>query len=87
MHISGTQAADVGDPPNKEIRVEVSGPDPGYIATPIFLVQAALTLLEERKVITSRLGYGGVFTPGAVFGRTSFIDRIRKAGIAFNEIE
>ena len=74
-------AASAGKLPDKEVRVEISGPDPGYIATPIFLVHAALTLLEERKAIVSRLGSGGVFTPGALLTETRFLGRIQKAGI------
>lgn len=75
-----------GKTPDKEVRLEISGPDPGYIATPIFLVQAALVLLGERKAITARLGYGGVFTPGAAFGKTSFVSRLAKAGITFEDV-
>lgn len=73
--------------PNKEVRLEISGPDPGYVATPIFLVQAALTLLEERQSIASRLGSGGVFTPGALLNRTSFDARVQKAGIKIRDVE
>ena len=65
--------------------MEISGPDPGYIATPIFLVQAALTLLKEREGIVRRLGSGGVFTPGAVFGRTSYYARMQQTGITIRD--
>ena len=34
------------DPENK-IVVKVSGPEPGYVATPICMVQAALVMLRE----------------------------------------
>jgi len=33
--------------PQKELVVRVSGPEPGYIATPICVVQAALVILRE----------------------------------------
>ena len=33
--------------PEKELVVRVSGPELGYVATPICMVQAALVLLRE----------------------------------------
>ncbi|XP_035278190.1 saccharopine dehydrogenase-like oxidoreductase isoform X4 [Anguilla anguilla] len=35
--------------PNAKIRTQVKGPDAGYVATPIAMVQAALTLLSEPE--------------------------------------
>ena len=37
------------DQPNKELIVCVSGPEPGYVATPIFMVQCALVVLREAE--------------------------------------
>ena len=34
-------------PPNKEMVVRVSGPEPGYVATPICMVQAAVVILLD----------------------------------------
>lgn len=79
-------AAFSGEPPDREVRVKVSGPDPGYIATPILLVQAAITLLDERDAIAARLGDGGVYTPGTLLYKSSYVQRIQKAGIQIEEI-
>ena len=81
LHLLPGLEASADKLPDREVRMEISGPDPGYIATPIFLVHAALTLLDEREDIVSRLGSGGVFTPGALLTKTRFIGRIQKAGI------
>ncbi len=43
----------------------MSGPELGYVATPVIVVQAALALLEGRDRIVAQRGPGGVFTPGA----------------------
>lgn len=66
--------------PEKELVVRVSGPEPGYVATPIFMVQAALVLLCETDKLPAK---GGVFPPGAAFAKTSLIERLIKRGITF----
>lgn len=33
--------------PEKELVVQVTGPEPGYVATPIFMVQSAMVILRE----------------------------------------
>jgi len=63
-----------------EIVTEVSGPEPGYIATPIIFLDVAKCLLEERHRLPVS---GGVFTPGAVFGESTLIERLKKSGISF----
>ena len=66
--------------------VSVSGPEPGYVATPKIFLAVATTLLEERQTLTGKGGNnqrGGVFTPGAVFGETSLVARLRESGINF----
>ena len=71
--------------------VSVSGPEPGYVATPKIFLAVAATLLEERETLTGKGGNndrgvaqrGGVFTPGAVFGDTSLVARLRESGINF----
>jgi len=40
--------------PQKELIVRVSGPEPGYIATPICVVQAALVILREADKLPER---------------------------------
>jgi len=69
--------------PTKELKVRVSGPEPGYIATPIFMVQSALVVLREAD----KLPYGGgVYAPGAAFARTTLIERLIKRGITFETL-
>ncbi|XP_073528930.1 saccharopine dehydrogenase-like oxidoreductase [Phyllobates terribilis] len=66
--------------PNVKICTQVSGPEVAYVATPIAMVQAGMTILKEPESLPKR---GGVFTPGAAFSKTKLIDRLNKAGIHF----
>uniref|UniRef100_A0A9J7Y2G3 Saccharopine dehydrogenase-like oxidoreductase n=1 Tax=Cyprinus carpio carpio TaxID=630221 RepID=A0A9J7Y2G3_CYPCA len=67
--------------PNGKIRTLVKGPEVGYVATPIAMVQAALTMLNESDSLPNT---GGVYTPGATFAKTTLIDRLNKHGIQFS---
>eukprot|EP00455_Lapot_gusevi_P005638 TRINITY_DN12418_c0_g1_i10.p2 TRINITY_DN12418_c0_g1~~TRINITY_DN12418_c0_g1_i10.p2 ORF type:complete len:111 (+),score=32.84 TRINITY_DN12418_c0_g1_i10:258-590(+) len=80
MFASGTDAS--GQSVSRHVLV--TGPEPGYVATPILVVQSALCILEERD----RLPVGGVFTPGAVFtvGRSTLLDRLNQNQISFRTI-
>uniref|UniRef100_A0A3Q2GFU3 Saccharopine dehydrogenase-like oxidoreductase n=1 Tax=Cyprinodon variegatus TaxID=28743 RepID=A0A3Q2GFU3_CYPVA len=69
--------------PNAKIRTLVQGPEAGYVATPIAMVQAALTILNEPAALPKK---GGVYTPGAAFSKTTLIDRLNKHGIQFSVI-
>lgn len=69
--------------PNAKIRTLVQGPEAGYVATPITMVQSALTILNEPNALPKK---GGVFTPGAAFAKTTLIDRLNKHGIQFSVI-
>ncbi|GCB77166.1 saccharopine dehydrogenase a, tandem duplicate 1 [Scyliorhinus torazame] len=69
--------------PSVKICTQVKGPEPGYIATPIALVQAAVTILWEHKSLPNR---GGVYSPGAAFSKTTLIERLNKHGIEFTVI-
>ncbi|KAL6477241.1 hypothetical protein MHYP_G00130760 [Metynnis hypsauchen] len=53
----------------------------GYVATPIAMVQAAITILNEPDSLPEK---GGVYTPGAAFAKTTLIDRLNKHGIQFS---
>ncbi|XP_056621010.1 saccharopine dehydrogenase-like oxidoreductase isoform X2 [Triplophysa dalaica] len=66
--------------PNARISTEITGPELGYIATPITMVQAAITLLNEPHSLPKQ---GGVYTPGSAFAKTTLIDRLNKHGIMF----
>uniref|UniRef100_A0A8D2ZWP4 Saccharopine dehydrogenase-like oxidoreductase n=1 Tax=Scophthalmus maximus TaxID=52904 RepID=A0A8D2ZWP4_SCOMX len=68
--------------PNGKIRTLVQGPECGYVATPIAMVQAALTILNESTSLPKK---GGVYTPGAAFAKTTLVDRLNKHGIQFSE--
>jgi hypothetical protein len=70
-----------------QVRVSIAGPEPGYVATPIFAVEAAAELLEGREPIAQRAGSGGVCTPGQVLllQPDRYISRLRHAGIAVTE--
>ncbi|KAG7328060.1 hypothetical protein KOW79_008004 [Hemibagrus wyckioides] len=67
--------------PNARIRTLVQGPEAGYVATPIAMVQAALTILTEPDTLPKK---GGVYTPGAAFAKTSLIKRLDQHGIHFS---
>jgi len=71
-----------GTKPDKEIVTRVSGPEIGYITTPIVLVQCALVLLGQR----ANLPKGGVYTPGTVFGPTDLQKRLEENGLSFDLI-
>ncbi|XP_069786968.1 saccharopine dehydrogenase-like oxidoreductase [Narcine bancroftii] len=66
--------------PSVKICTRVRGPEPGYVATSIAMVQAAVTILWEKKSLPNR---GGVYTPGAAFSKTTLTERLNKRGIEF----
>ncbi|CAM0906585.1 unnamed protein product [Alopecurus aequalis] len=76
------RASERGGKPDKEIVTRVSGPEIGYITTPIALVQCAMVLLSQR----ANLPKGGVYTPGAVFGPTDLQKRLEENGLKFDLI-
>ncbi|KAJ8410289.1 hypothetical protein AAFF_G00202700 [Aldrovandia affinis] len=67
--------------PDAKIRTQVKGAEAGYVATPIAMVQAAITFLNEPKSLPKT---GGVYTPGAAFAKTTLIDRLNKHGFQFS---
>ncbi|XP_051849403.1 saccharopine dehydrogenase-like oxidoreductase [Antechinus flavipes] len=69
--------------PNIKICTQVKGPEAGYVATPIAMVQAAVTLLKDTSELPKG---GGVFTPGAAFSKTKLIERLNQCGIEFSVI-
>lgn len=68
--------------PDKTIRLEITGPEPGYVACSIFIVAAAMTLLEEANHISVSVR-PGVMTPGILLRETSYIERVQERGILF----
>uniref|UniRef100_A0A8C7WMH5 Saccharopine dehydrogenase a, tandem duplicate 1 n=1 Tax=Oryzias sinensis TaxID=183150 RepID=A0A8C7WMH5_9TELE len=69
--------------PTTKIRTLVQGPEVGYVATPIAMVQSALTILNEPAALPKK---GGVYTPGAAFSKTTLINRLNQHGIQFSVI-
>lgn len=70
--------------PDGQIKTIVSGPEPGYVTTPICMVAAAMTVLEESESIPLD---GGVLTPGSAFKSTKLIDRLQQRGMKFEVIK
>ncbi|KAL9427255.1 hypothetical protein AB3S75_029447 [Citrus x aurantiifolia] len=68
--------------PDMEIITRVTGPEIGYIATPIILMQCALIVLSQREILPK----GGVFPPGIVFGATELQQTLQENGISFDVI-
>ncbi|KAI5161781.1 hypothetical protein NEAUS03_1767 [Nematocida ausubeli] len=58
----------------------VSGPDPGYISTPIALLVSAEIILSNQAGVQNKKG---VLTPGALFVDTDIIPRLTKEKIVF----
>uniref|UniRef100_A0A8C5MK92 Saccharopine dehydrogenase-like oxidoreductase n=1 Tax=Leptobrachium leishanense TaxID=445787 RepID=A0A8C5MK92_9ANUR len=71
----------VYDIPNMVAYTSVEGPEPAYVTTSIAMVQAAVTMIEEQKLLPKG---GGVFTPGAAFAQTSLLDRLTESGLTFS---
>ena len=76
------RASERGTKPDMEVVTRVSGPEIGYITTPIVLVQCALVLLSQR----ANLPQGGVYTPGVMFGPTDLQKRLEENGVSFDLI-
>ncbi|KAF9351061.1 hypothetical protein BGX34_000839 [Mortierella sp. NVP85] len=68
--------------PDVSIVTSVSGPEPGYVATPKIVVQACYTLLLEKDKVPS-----GVLTPAVAFSKTRLIDRLQEQGIVFSTVQ
>ncbi|KAH6791983.1 Saccharopine dehydrogenase [Perilla frutescens var. hirtella] len=72
----------VGKGAGTEVVTRVTGPEVGYVATPIILVQCALVVLNDRAALPK----GGVYTPGIVFGPTDLQKRLQDNGMSFDFI-
>jgi len=66
--------------PDQKMTAKVSGPECGYVATPICMVQCALSILKEAEKMP---GSGGVYSPGAAFAETTLIQRLNQRGVKF----
>jgi len=88
FHASGftkesAAAGEISGTPDVKVVTRVSGPEPGYVATPIFVVAAALTCIEDHK----KMGPGGVKTPSMAFKGTGYRQKLIKRGIKFEVLE
>jgi short subunit dehydrogenase-like uncharacterized protein len=65
---------------------EVSGPEPGYVATPIFAVVSALQLLRDRSAGTL---HHGVLTPGGAFRHAlpQLVSAFEARGVSFKVVQ
>ena len=63
------------NPPSKSLMVKISGTNPGYGATCVAVLCAALTILKESDKMPTT---GGVLPPGAAFAKTSLIAELEK---------
>ncbi|PWN43629.1 hypothetical protein IE81DRAFT_322284 [Ceraceosorus guamensis] len=69
--------------PDVKLTVKVTGPEVGYVATPILFVLVAKIMLNQRDKV-----HKGVLTPAAAFKDTSLVDEISKDGrVRFRVIE
>ncbi|KZT28298.1 hypothetical protein NEOLEDRAFT_1167606 [Neolentinus lepideus HHB14362 ss-1] len=72
-----------GAKPDVEIVTRVTGPDVGYVATPILFLFCARVLLQERDRVRC-----GVLTPAVAFGETELIEELNKDGrVTFSVVE
>lgn len=71
-------------PPNKKLKVKVSGTNPGYGATCVALLLSATTILKQSAKMPST---GGVFPPGAAYYKTNMIEELCKNGFKFEVLK
>ncbi|OQR83864.1 saccharopine dehydrogenase-like oxidoreductase [Achlya hypogyna] len=64
-----------------EVVARLDGPEPGYVATPIFMVEAALCVV--RDVAEGKLPRG-VATPGVAFKNSALISQLQARGMVFS---
>ncbi|RRT56360.1 hypothetical protein B296_00031609 [Ensete ventricosum] len=78
----GNLSSQRGRKPDAEVITRVSGPELGYVTTPIILLQCALVVLSERD----NLPKGGVLPPGIVFSHVDLQRRLEENGIFFDVV-
>jgi len=81
-----------------QIKTRVAGPEPGYVATPIFVIECArackmlfglsLSLISPPKVLRNRDKVPkGVQTPASAFRNTDLIPLLQAHGITFERLQ
>ncbi|TFK52962.1 hypothetical protein OE88DRAFT_1656672 [Heliocybe sulcata] len=72
-----------GAKPDVELITRVTGPEVGYVATPILFMSCAKVLLQDRGRVRR-----GVLTPAVAFGETALIEELNKDGrVTFSVVE
>lgn len=71
-------------PPNKHIKMKVSGTNPGYGATCVALLLSATTILKQKDMMPST---GGVYPPGAAFYQTKLVQELCANGYKFEVLK
>jgi len=67
--------------PDWKVETKVSGPEVGYVTTPICVCEAAFTLLDLKK---SGNIPAGVLSPAVAFAKTDYISRLNQNGVEFS---
>lgn len=87
FRLTGHRGDDDGD--STSMRVKVSGPEPGYVATPMIFIALARCVLKEYDFSgrgaggqASLLPRGGVLTPQAVFAASPSIFELLNTNIS-----
>mmetsp|Transcript_16519 Transcript_16519/g.19775 ORF Transcript_16519/g.19775 Transcript_16519/m.19775 type:complete len:166 (-) Transcript_16519:284-781(-) len=82
---SNSSRVEAGEEPDVIIKTRVHGPEPGYVACSIIIVESALCFTESLDDIVKFVGEkGGVLTAGSVFYPTDLIERLDSAGVHFD---
>ena len=59
--------------------------DPGYKVTSKLVCESAISLLGDRSLLPGGALWGGLLTPSSGLGNV-LVERLKKAGIVFEEI-
>ena len=71
--------------PDVHLHVQLKMKEPGYVATPIFVVQSALAVLEAAD--GKQTMPVGVLTPGSAFKESELVARLEKEGLSFRVVD
>ncbi len=82
LHDKDGARQDADAPPADTVRLEISGPEPGYLTCSICIVAAA------KVLVRGELGSlpGGVYTPASLLmtNETSFLQLVKQRGLTFD---
>ena len=75
-------ASSEGAAPDRIVQTRIKGPEPGYAACSIFVVEAAFVVLDDE---IKECDFG-VRTTGELLAGTTYLDRLRSRGIVIDEV-